>query len=281
LDHGSNADGDIHAEQAEWFRYWLDPERKPKTKVEPEVRCYERGSGEWRSYGRESPLSSQGQPIRLWLDSLNKPANGALGGGVLTQQRVNGSHSPPDVFVYDARMPMMLEGFQPKDRRIEQDRYENLVYTSEPVTGNTRLYGSITLKAQVQTIGGPTDLVAVVSVVGLNGEAAFLTAGVAETSAESDEKGLWQTLQLKLRPVAIELQAGEAVRIELTGSAYPLYARHPNGRSMSQEHLAGPDQLHMASVSIHYEGSMLELPVKVKEVDVSCTGLEMAEMTGM
>ncbi|MBD2868658.1 CocE/NonD family hydrolase [Paenibacillus arenilitoris] len=281
MDHGREADGDIHAEQAAWFRYWLDPQRKPKTEAEPEVRGYERGSGAWRSYGRESPLSSQGHPVRLWLNGGIKPANGALGGGRLLPQPTTGNESAPDVFVYDARMPMTLDGFQPKDRRAEQDRYEILVYTGEPLAECVRLFGAITLQAQVQTIGGPTDLVAIASVVGPSGEATFLTAGVAEASAEADEQGLGQTLQLKLRPVAIELRPGEAIRLELTGSAYPLYARHPNGRSISDERSAGPGQLRMATVSIHYEGSTIELPVRVKGGEATCTGLAMAETTGM
>lgn len=263
-DHGPEADGDVHREQARWFRYWLDPQRQPREMTEPEVRYYERGSGKWRSAQRISPLGSGCRQFRYWLAGSDKPASGALGGGRLAEEPAEAAGGGSDAFVYDARLPMTLEGFLPKDRRHEQDRYEILVYTARPVAGPLRLFGRPRLTVQVQTLGGPTDLVAVLSVVGADGSAVFLTAGVAECDAEADETGRWHTASIELRPVAIELQPGEAIRLELTGSAYPLFAGHPNGMQARDAHLAGPERYNMATVSIGYglpDGSWLELPV--------------------
>ncbi|MDQ6423218.1 CocE/NonD family hydrolase [Paenibacillus sp. LHD-117] len=279
-DHGEEADGDIHVEQAAWFRYWLDPNRQPGKPAEPEVACYERGSGRWRTYRQLSAASGTGRTARYWLDRKGKPANGASGGGRLTERQPAAAQVRPDVFVYDARFPMKLEGFQPKDRRTEQDRYEKLVYTGDAMEEDARLFGAIRLSVQVQTIGGPTDVAAIVSVVRLDGSALFLTAGIAETEAEADDRGQWQTLRLKLRPVAIELKAGERLRLELTGSAYPLFACHPNGRPASEARLANAGELMMASVSVNYGGSVLELPLMKMEVEAECISLAMAETTG-
>lgn len=280
-DHGEHADGDIHAEQVRWFRYWLDPKRQQLTEFEPEVRYYERGSSEWLTMERGSPLSSTGEPAQLWLAGSSKPANGVTGGGYLGDGPSGRGASLPDVFVYDARLPMTLGGFQPVDRRSEQDRYEILVYTSGAMEQKTPIYGVAKVEVQAQTIGGPTDLVALLSVVAVDGAVTFLTAGIAETASDADENGLWQTVSIELRPVAIELQEGEAIRLELTGSAYPLYGKHPNGRSVSEAHLVKPDSLHMATVSISYVNSRLMLPVRVKEGESACIDLAMAEMTGM
>ncbi|WP_168118601.1 CocE/NonD family hydrolase [Paenibacillus sp. HB172176] len=284
VDHGGEADGNIHVEQAEWFKYWLDPKRKPidERSREPEVSYYERGSCEWMTSRQGSPLSSAGELREQWLNGSEKPANGSSGGGRLLEHRSSGINAMPDLFVYDARLPMTLEGYQPKDRRVEQDRYEALVYTSAPLAYPTSLYGAPKVAAQAQTMGGPTDLVAILSVVGADGAVTFLTAGVAEITAEAGEHELWQNLSIELRPIAIELQAGEAIRLELTGSAYPLFARHPNGRSISKSAQAGPQDLLIASVAVNYESSKLQLPVRAieKEEDV-CIDLAMAEMTGL
>lgn len=273
-DHGAEANGDIHVRQAKWFKRWLADEADVQDgavaarSTEPAVAFYERGSGAWRIAEEVKPF---GGPFverkRLWLGGSERPANGAMGGGKLTDERPGEDvEAVADAFVYDARMPMYLSGFQPSMRQAQQDRYEILVYTGVQLRQPLRMFGAPVVEARCQVIGGPTDLAAVLSIVKPDGTAEFLTAGIATLGEEAnaDGAGKWTAVRVELRPIAAELQAGEAIRLELTGSGYPLYHLHPNGVGEERIHAAKPSELNMATVAVGYRGendSWLDLPL--------------------
>jgi hypothetical protein len=280
-DHGSEADGNIHAEQVAWFRYWLDPDSRRAELPDCEVTCYERGSKQWVEMECVSPLSAKGSLEKMWLGNNGKAANGVSGGGSLRRQASGTTQEEPDIFVYDARLPMRLDGFQPIDRRMAQDRYEILVYTSAPLQRDMSVLGALALKLQVQAMGSPTDIAAIASIVSLDGSVTFLTAGIAEITSVADECGQCEMLGIEMRPVSVLLRAGESLRLELSGSAYPLFEKHHNSCSLEEKRRVGAGELQMAAAAIHYEHSILELPVRVKEEERACIVLEMAETTGM
>ncbi|SEO76508.1 CocE/NonD family hydrolase [Paenibacillus sp. OV219] len=279
-DHGPEADGRIHEQQAAWFRYWLKgPEERSIESpllADAEVTYFERGSAAWRSIPSASPFTDGARRLRYELQGGERPSNGALGSGRLKEMAASGSGTEAkddirekeangcDVFVYDARMPMVVESYQPIDRSAQQDRNEILVYTSSPANKKFRIFGKPSVKAQYQLIGGPTDLVAILSLVRPDGSAEFLTAGRTEISEEAGESGSWGQATVELRPLAFELAEGEVIRLELTGSAYPLFAIHPNGCPPDVLHEAEADVLKMATVAIGYGtegGSWLQLPL--------------------
>lgn len=253
VDHGHQADGDIHLEQVRWFEYWLKDKKDIELFNEPAIRYFERESNVWR-HSDQASLTQPADGSSLWhLKGTEKPANGALGGGRLTNAEAEVTESIPDVFVYDARLPMSLESYLPLDRSAAQDRYEILVYTSEPLESPMHVLGSPKVTVHVQTLGGPTDLIATLSVVMPDGTARFLTVGRTELSGEPGDG--WGTAEITLRPCAIQFPKGSSLRLELTGSAFPLFTRHPNHAEADLHH-AGAQTLQIATVAVFSKPGM-------------------------
>lgn len=269
VDHGPDADGNVHLEQLRWFDYWLKDDRTADQAAEPKVKYYEQYSGEWVTADSFPSELAPGE-YRLYLSGSEKPAGGALGGGRLEETAADiDGEAVPDVFVYDARLPMRADSFLPVDRSPVQDRYEILVYTSRELAETLRLAGSPKVKARVQSLAGPTDLVATLTALLPDGTARFLSVGrtdIGGATGESSEgsEGEWEYAEITMRPCAAALAPGTRVRLELTGSAFPLFVRHPNGGE-ADKHSAGEDGLKIAAVAVASDGgrpSRLELPVR-------------------
>lgn len=254
IDHGPEADGGMHLIQARWFDYWLKGEADNGAYEEAPVRYFEPFGQRWEEADAwpDAEAASRGTTSRLFLSGSELPANGALGGGRLTdlEEKID-KKAAPDVFVYDARLPMTLASALPADRSPQQDRYEILVYTGEPLREGLHVLGSPKVRAVCQTLDGPTDLVAVLTLLLPGGEARFLSVGRTEIgSAGAMCEGGWETAAIELRPIAVHCPAGSSIRLELTGSAFPLLLRHPNGAPLSCAAGAGPGELNIATVAV-------------------------------
>jgi putative CocE/NonD family hydrolase len=265
VDHGPAADGNIHLEQLRWFDHWLKGKRDHDLFNEPAIQYYERESQIWRT-SVSFPFDAGDSAQSVWyISGSEKPANGALGGGRLTDDVSEIAFAAPDVFVYDARLPMNCESYVPADRSMIQDRYEILSYTSQPLTEKLNALGSPKVQINYQTLQGPTDMVAILSMVMPGGAARFLSVGRTEVYSESDTKaGQWKKVEIAMRPFAAQFVPGTALRLELTGSAFPLMARHPNGVGTDELHQTGSEGLKIATVAVFSNQEMvssIELPV--------------------
>jgi predicted acyl esterase len=149
---------------------------------------------------------------------------------------------------------------------VIQDRYEILIYTSSALTEPIHLFGQPKLKVMYQVLNGPTDLVAILSIVSHSG-ARFISIGRAEIASDHHTEGQWKSIEIDLRHVGVQIKVGEMLRLELTGSAFPLFSRHPNGAS-ENIHTIGTEGLNIATVAISSKAkssSWLELPIKRAE----------------
>ncbi|TBL70796.1 CocE/NonD family hydrolase [Paenibacillus thalictri] len=268
VDHGPESDGNVHRLHIQWFDYWLKGKRETEWLAEPKITYFELGSRRWNKLEEGSPFQGAGDAAcRYVLGGTGVPANGASGGGRLRPEGVSEPDDIVDVFVYDARLPMPLESYLPFDRRGVQDRYEILHYTSEIFEQPVSMFGSPKLRVQVQTVSGATDLVAILSEVGPDGSSRMLSIGRAEVH-ETDETEGWATIEMELLSLGVQIQPGSALRLELTGSAFPLFVRHPNGISSADIHKVGNKSLNIATVAVK---SMPEMP-SVLELPILCTG---------
>jgi putative CocE/NonD family hydrolase len=265
VDHGLHSDGDIHHKQLLWFDSWLKEKTDPDSWIEPAGTYFELGSNRWRESEKPMSFFKHGDQIKSWyVSGSDKPANGSLGGGKLLETIEAIADTPPDVFVYDSRMPMQIESYLPIDRSVIGERYEILVYTSEPIIESLRLFGSPRLTVYCQTLGGPTDLVAILTILLPDGISRFLTVGRTEICSEVEGENDWKKITFMLRPIAIELDVGVSIRLELTGSAFPLFMRHPNGIRSEFIHQVNSSGLQIASVAIcssQQLNSFIELPL--------------------
>ncbi|MEK8128771.1 CocE/NonD family hydrolase [Paenibacillus filicis] len=279
MDHGPDADGQMHLRQAEWFRYWLKDEGESGLFEEAPVRYFEPWSKTWK-LTKKFPFPGMEEqdsrtPVKhLYVSGSTLPANGASGGSVLTESKENISQSAaPDVFVYDARLPMSLASVLPADRSVQQDRYEILVYTGDPLEKEVEILGTPRVKVMCQAIDGPTDLVAVLSVVMPSGEARFLSVGRVEVGRAPSTSGVGEpeAADILMRPLSFRCPVGSAIRLELTGSAYPLLLRHPNGIPWTEAMKAGAGELAMAVVavsSVPGAETWIELPLAEAYTDI-------------
>ncbi len=268
LDHGTEADGHIHQLQLKWFDYWLKDQEDVEFTSHPNIQYFELGSQTWQSTDQLINMTRNNKEIeqRWYLSASGKPANGALGGGLLIQEASDIKSEGAEVFVYDARLPMSISGYLASPRHVIQDRYEILIYTSSALTEPIHLFGQPKLKVMYQVLNGPTDLVAILSIVSHSG-ARFISIGRAEIASDHHTEGQWKSIEIDLRHVGVQIKVGEMLRLELTGSAFPLFSRHPNGAS-ENIHTIGTEGLNIATVAISSKAkssSWLELPIKRAE----------------
>lgn len=261
VDHGPDAHGDIHKEQLRWFDYWLKEDLSADPSAEPKVKYYEQYSKEWITADRFPAESAPGE-LTLYLSGSETPSNGVMGGGELKLSASEVTAAAiPDVFVYDARLPMRTDSFMPVDRSPVQDRTEILVYTSDELGEPLQLAGSPKVKAWVQSLAGPTDLVATLTAVLPDGSARFLSVGRTDIGA-AEGAGSWEQATITMRPIGVSFAPGTRIRLELTGSAFPIFVRHPNGTQ--EKHAAGEGGLKIAAVAVSNDSSRpscLELPI--------------------
>ena len=299
-DHGPEAAGFVDDFQVAWLRRALGSaaagEEAPAAldEDEPAVLYFEMGSGNWERAQAWPPVDGV-ELLELFLASGGGLANSAHGTGRLgsrqrglrqldSGQGGDGRADAPDVYVYDARLPMPLAGLTPEDRSRIQERNEILVYTGEPLQAPLRLAGPPRLEVWCAARGGPTDVVALLSVVVPSNEARFLTVGratVGEAGGETaggetvggevvgravGRSAEYQRVELALLDVAVEIPAGAAIRLELTGSAFPFIARHPNGLKDAASVLRSDSgALRVAAVAVAHDDrrpSRVMLPVR-------------------
>lgn len=281
--YGPEADGNLHMEHLKWFDYWLK-DMNHQLEEEPAIRYFELGRDKWKTANHIDFMedSKQESSTSWYLASSGLPANGASGGGQLLPSlktdlrqtlsddthRHDVAHSNTDVFVYDARLTMPCGSYLPQDRSAIQDRFEILNYTSPTFTESFQVAGSPKLSVWCQVLDGPTDLVAVLTIVKPDGSAQFLSIGRSEIPAQkntvNDGAEEWILIEINLRPLAVEFQEGTALRVELTGSAFPLFAQHPNGTNEDQIPHVSEDELKMASIAIGFSEerkSVLQIPL--------------------
>jgi predicted acyl esterase len=124
VDHGPEADGNIHLKRVKWFDYWLKGKKDKSILLEPAIHYFELGSFKWQSTHASDLMEASSDSEGWYLTSSNKPANGSLGGGLSKIPLDTSEKDGAEIFVYDARLPMSLNGYQYNQRNLVQDRYE-------------------------------------------------------------------------------------------------------------------------------------------------------------
>ena len=261
---GETANLDTDAILLRWFNHWLKDSGEFSN--EPQIRYFTLGPNEWRS-AEEWPVFVSSV---LYLRSAEK-ANSRKGDGRLTPEAPE-AEEQRDVFVYDPEVPVFAPGgVHAISGAFDQAALELgnnlLVYTSQPVTRETEIFGQPSMKLYAATSAPNADFTAKLVRVTRNGCAEFLSIGIARSSwlfgdadYSADEIHEWE---FTLEPVAFVLAAGERLRLEVASSAFPLYDRNPSTNTPPQ--FAGSwnwarstqQVLHSASHS-----SALYLPVK-------------------
>jgi len=239
-----------------WYDHWLKGVDNGAEKL-PAIRYFLMGANEWKTAEDWPPAGFA--PVEYYLRSQGQ-ANTVSGNGGLSRDRA-GSESP-DSFDYDPADPVPTRGgsnlvvpffttychpfrlYGPANQLPLESRKDVLVYTTPPLTEPLEVSGPIQVKLFASTSALDTDFTAKLIDVLPNGKALLLQDGIIRARyREGMLKGealiqsgktyeytidLWQTANL-FRP-------GHRIRVEISSSNFPRYARNLNtGGNLAQE----------------------------------------------
>jgi hypothetical protein len=234
---GSLGYPELNELQLRWFDYWLKGIQNGIAS-EPPIRIYVMGANVWRDEN-EWPLART-RYVDFHLASQGK-ANGVAGDGVLSTAAPTGP-GPPDKFVYDPNDPVPTLGGQistlvpgPLDRSSVQQRKDVLVYTTEPLSADMEVTGPVELKLVAASSAVDTDFTATLTAVRPDGKAIHICEGIRGVSFRDSlehptpiEPGKIYEYSISLWETSNVFKAGQRIRLEVSSSNFPRYARNQN-----------------------------------------------------
>lgn len=225
--------------QLRWYDHWLKGIQNGIDR-EPPIKLYVMGAETWRDE-HEWPLART-EFTEFYLHSRGH-ANSVRGDGTLSLSSP-GEDSPPDRFVYDPEDPVFTLGGQvsthgevrgPKDRRSVQERDDVLVYTSQPLSQDLEVTGPVDLTLYVSSIAVDTDFTATLTDVHPDGRAIHVCEGIRGVTFRQSleeptpiEPGKVYKLTISLWETSMLFKAGHRIRLEVSSSNFPRYARNQN-----------------------------------------------------
>ena len=222
--------------------------------------------------------------VLICLASSNGHANTRMGDGRLSEKAPNSQ--PPDKYAYDPRFPVPTYGGHgsggggitrdgafsvqgPMDQRSTQQRYDVLVYTSDELSADTEITGTVELRLFFSTDVRDTDFFATLSDVFPDGRTILLTEGALRTRYRNSlQKATLLTpnqayeIKIPMWETSNLFKIGHRIRLHVTSSNFPRFNRNLNsGKAMADETEA---DIRVASQTIYHDRthvSSLLLPV--------------------
>jgi len=274
VDFGKDVKLDFQTMSMRWFDYHLKGEANGLEKEAP-VKIFVMGANKWRDE-QEWPLA-RAKATKYYLHS-NGFANTRFGDGVLSTEQPG--NEPPDKFRYDPRNPVPTYGghgccdysfaaMGPLDQRVNESRADVLVYSTAPLADDTEVSGIPELQLDFSTDVTDTDFFVTLADVYPDGKAIVVGEGQMRMRyRESTEKPALltpnkaYTANVKLWGTSNLFKKGHRIRVHVTSSNFPRYARNLNsGKPLSEETAA---DLRVATQTIYHSGaraSAIILPI--------------------
>jgi uncharacterized protein len=245
-----------------WFDHWLKDAGTWSS--EPRVRHFVLGSNIWHHADNWHGATS----TTLYLHS-NGRADSLKSSGTLSNTAPD-VNDPPDLFVYDPEVPVAAPGGpQSLPGLFDQSAIEAgnnvLIYTTEPLPRPLHVFGAPHVTLYAATSAPSADLTAKLVRILPTGRAEFICIGIARSnflfsnSYRADSIHLWE---FHLEPTSCIFAAGERLRLEIAGCAFPLYDRNPGNATPPCE--MTPFNWSRSTHIIHHSSeypSALHLPV--------------------
>ena len=249
-----------------WFDLWLkdiDNDFKENT---PRVQYYTMGSNKWNSADQWPPESTE--MVTYYLSSDNG-ANSRYGDGTLSTTPASGQGT--DGYVYDPMNPVPSYGGNvcctgnavqggAFDQRQMESRHDILVYTSEPLSAGVEVSGFIESTLYVSSDAKDTDFTIKLIDVYPDGTAYNLDETIQRARyREGYEQEVFMEddaiYELNLTPMSTSnyFEAGHRIRIEVSSSNFPRFARNLNTGGNNYDESVGV----IARNAIHH-GSMYQ-----------------------
>jgi hypothetical protein len=257
-----------------WFDLWLKGEKNDfKTKT-PRVQYYTMGSNTWQSSNEWPPENTK--MVTYYLNSKGK-ANTSAGDGTLSTKRA--SKDNPDSFTYDPMKPVPSYGGNvcctgnaikggAYDQQIMEKREDILVYSSEVLKEGVEVSGFIESTLFVSSDVKDTDFTIKLIDVYPDGSAYNLDETIQrvryregyETEVFMD-KGKVYKVDLTPMSTSNYFNKGHRIRIEISSSNFPRFARNLNTGGTNYDEVEGV----IAHNKVHHSkkySSLIRLPIK-------------------
>ena len=227
-DFGPEALIDTNTILLRWFDHWLKD--SGAYKGEPRVRHFVLGENRWR----ESVSFPTEGNYALFLHSEGR-ANSRKGNGTLTIVSPT-ADEPRDIFINDPDVPVIAPGGPAAavgqfDQATLELGNNLLVYSTEPLEKPLWIFGIPRVVLYCSTSLENADFTAKLVRARPNGAAEFICIGIARSSRlfakteyAADKIHRWD---FPLEPTSCRFEKGDRIRLEISGSAFPLYDRNP------------------------------------------------------
>jgi putative CocE/NonD family hydrolase len=227
-DFGSEALIDTDTILLRWFDHWLKD--SGTFDGEPQVCHFALGENRWRE---AEAFPTEAEYI-LFLHSEGR-ANSRKGNGTLSTV-CPGAGEPCDIFVHDPEVPVIAPGGPaaasgPYDQAALEMGNNLLVYSTEPLEKPLWVFGIPRAVLYCTTSLRNADFTAKLVRVKPNGAAEFICIGIARSSRLFAEANYAadkiQRWDFPLEPTSCRFSRGDRIRLEIAGSAFPLFDRNP------------------------------------------------------
>ncbi len=232
---------DVSGEIFAWFDKWLKGDKKAFDPKTPHVRYYTMGENEWQSSDQWPPENAGN--VKMYLSGGGN-ANSLYGDGTLTMTAPNKEGS--DSYNYDPMIPVKTIGGSdccngglvdpgPRDQRTIEARQDVLVYTSEPLEKPMEISGFIDTVLHVSSDAKDTDFAVKLVDVTPDGTAYILDDTIMRARYREGydkqvmmKEGEVYKIDLTAMSTSIVFQKGHRIRVEITSSNFPKFARNLN-----------------------------------------------------
>ena len=256
-----------------WFDYWLKGEDNGILEDLPRVQYYVMGENKWKSADQWPP--KEVEMTSLYLDSKGN-ANSLFGDGKLSLQKP--TEANVDNYTYDPMNPVYSNGGNVccignaiKGGAVDQSNLETrndiLVYTSEPLEEGIEVSGFIEMSLFVSSDVKDTDFTVKLIDVYPDGTAYNLDETIQRARYREGydkevmmEKG--EVYEISLTPMSTSnyFKKGHRIRIEVSSSNFPRFARNLNTGGNNYDETEGI----VAHNTIHHSSafpSEIRLPI--------------------
>lgn len=244
VDFGENVKVGLEAHYTQAINFFDKYLKDDKGQVaENSVEFFEIGSNKWFN----EKTWPETEEWDLFLSSQSG-ANSTAGDGRLIEKPMTATVT--DEFVFDPDQPLPTLGganihfpfFGPiqgiKDQTALEKRDDILVYTTDPLKEDLRIFGKIKAELFVSTSARDADFTAKIVEVKPDGKANIIQEGIRRLKfaknyrhASLVEPNTVVALEIDMGYISMRIDAGSKIRIEISGSNFPKYALNPgNGK---------------------------------------------------
>lgn len=265
-----NYDEQIYA----WWGLWLKGETNDFKEKTPRVQYFTMGSNKWQSAAQWPPADTK---MTTYYLNSNGKANTRMGDGVLTTKKP--SKDNPDAFVYDPMNPVTSWGGNvcctgnavkggAYDQQDMEKRDDILVYTTDVLEEGVEVTGFIEATLYVSSDVKDTDFTIKLIDVYPDGTSYNLDETIQRVRYREGydkevfmEKG--EVYKVDLTPMATSnyFKKGHRIRIEVSSSNFPRFARNLNTGGNNYDESEGV----IANNKVHHSkkyASQIRIPIR-------------------